>query len=179
VYGKRERLESLRAYKLRCASNDLPFRFSLGTPAFELIAGLMGTLEYFQWLAAETGCSGDRRQLFEGAYTAMGGHEDGLSEQLLSGLVAMPGLTVQGASTLTHRVATFSFTHDRHPASAIARQLSDAGLYCHWGDNYAFEVAKALDLDPQEGVLRLGLGHYNTTEEVAEALALIEGVLAA
>ena len=179
VYGKRERLEALRAYKLRCASNDLPFRFSLGTPAFELIAGLMGTLEYFQWLAAEAGCSGDRRQLFEGAYAAMGGHEDELSEQLLSGLVAMPGLTMQGASTLTYRVATFSFTHDRHPASAIARQLSDAGLYCHWGDNYAFEVAKALDLDPQEGVLRLGLGHYNTADEVAEALVLIEGVLAA
>ena len=179
VYGKRERLESLRAYKLRCASNDLPFRFSLGTPAFELIAGLMGTLEYFQWLAAEAGCSGDRRQLFEGAYAAMGGHEDVLSEQLLSGLVAMPGLTIQGASTLAHRVATFSFTHDRHPASVIARQLSDAGLYCHWGDNYAFEVARALNLDPEEGVLRLGLGHYNTVDEVAEALTLIEGVLAA
>ena len=179
VYGKRKRLESLRAYKLRCASNDLPFRFSLGTPAFELIAGLMGTLEYFQWLAAETGCSGDRRQLFEGAYAAMSEHEDALSEQLLAGLVAMPGLTMKGASTLTHRVATFSFTHDRHPASAIAQQLSDAGLYCHWGDNYAFEVAKALDLDPREGVLRLGIGHYNTADEVAEALTLIEGVLAA
>jgi cysteine desulfurase family protein (TIGR01976 family) len=179
VYGKRGRLDSLRAYKLRCASNDLPFRFSLGTPAFELIAGLMGTLDYFQWLAAETGCSGDRRQLFEGAYAAMGDHEDTLSGQLLSGLVAMPGLTMKGANTLTHRVATFSFTHDRHPASVIARQLSEAGLYCHWGDNYAFEVAKALDLDPEEGVVRLGLGHYNTAEEVAEALILIERVLAA
>jgi len=40
-------------------------------------------------------------------------------------------------------------------------------------------VAKALDLDPREGVLRLGLGHYNTADEVAEALTLIEGVLAA
>jgi cysteine desulfurase family protein (TIGR01976 family) len=179
VYGKRGRLDSLRAYKLRCASNDLPFRFSLGTPAFELIAGLMGTLDYFQWLAAETGCSGDRRQLFEGAYAAMGDHEDTLSGQLLSGLVAMPGLTMKGANTLTHRVATFSFTHDRHPASVIARKLSEAGLYCHWGDNYAFEVAKALDLDPEEGVVRLGLGHYNTAEEVAEALILIERVLAA
>jgi cysteine desulfurase family protein (TIGR01976 family) len=179
VYGKRGRLDSLRAYKLRCASNELPFRFSLGTPAFELIAGLMGTLDYFQWLAAETGCSGDRRQLFEGAYAAMGDHEDTLSGQLLSGLVAMPGLTMKGANTLTHRVATFSFTHDRHPASVIARQLSEAGLYCHWGDNYAFEVAKALDLDPEEGVVRLGLGHYNTAEEVAEALILIERVLAA
>jgi cysteine desulfurase family protein (TIGR01976 family) len=179
VYGKRGRLDSLRAYKLRCASNDLPFRFSLGTPAFELIAGLMGTLDYFQWLAAETGCSGDRRQLFEGAYAAMGDHEDALSGQLLAGLVAIPGLTMKGANTLTHRVATFSFTHDRHPASVIARKLSEAGLYCHWGDNYAFEVAKALGLDPEEGVVRLGLGHYNTAEEVGEALTLIEGVLAA
>ena len=179
VYGKRERLESLRAYKLRCASEELPFRFSLGTPAFELIAGLMGTLEYFQWLAGETGVTGERRQQFAGAYAAMGAHEDALSEQLLAGLGAIPGLTMQGASTLTQRVATFSFTHDRHPASHIARQLSEAGLYCHWGDNYAFEVAKALDLDPHEGVLRLGLGHYNTQEEVAEALALIEGVLSA
>ena len=109
----------------------------------------------------------------------MGKHEDALSEQLLADLVAMPGLTMKGASTLTHRVATFSFTHDRHLASAIAQQLSDAGLYCHWGDNYAFEVAKALDLDPKEGVLRLGIGHYNTADEVAEALTLIEDVLAA
>ena len=179
VYGKRERLESLHAYKLRCASEELPFRFSLGTPAFELIAGLMGTLDYFQWLAGEVGVSGDRRRLFQGAYAAMGDHEDALSEELLAGLTAIPGLTMQGARTLTHRVATFSFTHEKHPASAVARELSAAGVYCHWGDNYAFEVARALALDPHEGVLRLGVGHYNTLGEINEALRAIEGVLSA
>lgn len=179
VYGKREHLESLHAYKLRCASEELPFRFSLGTPAFELIAGLMGTLDYFQWLAGEVGASGDRRQLFQGAYAAMGDHEDALSEELLAGLTVIPGLTMQGSRTLTHRVATFSFTHEKHPASAVARELSAAGVYCHWGDNYAFEVARALELDPHEGVLRLGVGHYNTSSEINEALCAIEGVLSA
>ena len=178
VFGKRARLEALHAYKLRCASDELPLRFSLGTPAFELIAGLMGTLEYFQWVAAAVGITGDRRQQFEGAYAAMGAHEDALSERLLAGLLTMPGLALQGARALEDRVATFSFTHDRHPASAIARELSAEGVYCHWGDNYAFEVARALALDPQEGVLRLGLGHYNTLGEVDEALASIEHVLA-
>ena len=91
----------------------------------------------------------------------------------------MPGLSLQGASTLKHRVATFSFTHDRQPASAIARQLSAAGVYCHWGDNYAFEVARALNLDPNEGVLRLGLAHYNTLEEVDQGLEAIRKTLAA
>ena len=179
VFGKRARLEALHAYKLRCATEALPLRFSIGTPAFELIAGLMGTLDYFQWLAAETGVTGDRRQQFVGAYAAMGAHEDALAEKLLSGLNGMKGVSIQGASTLANRVATFSFTHDRHSASGIARQLSSAGVYCHWGDNYAFELAKALALDPNEGVVRLGLGHYNTLGEVEEALGIIEGVLAA
>lgn len=179
VYGKRERLESLHAYKLRCASEELPFRFSLGTPAFELIAGLMGTLDYFQWLAIKVGASGGRRQLFDGAYAAMGDHEDTLSKTLLAGLTAISGLTMQGASTLKNRVATFSFTHDKRPASAVAHELSAAGVYCHWGDNYAFEVARALELDPNEGVLRLGVGHYNTLGEIDEALSVIEDVLSA
>lgn len=179
VFGKRARLEALHAYKLRCATEALPLRFSIGTPAFELIAGLMGTLDYFQWLAAETGVTGDRRQQFVGAYAAMGAHEDALAEKLLSGLNGMKGVSIQGASTLANRVATFSFTHDRRSASGIARQLSSAGVYCHWGDNYAFELAKALALDPNEGVVRLGLGHYNTLGEVEEALGIIEGVLAA
>ncbi len=179
VFGKRARLEALHAYKLRCATNDLPLRFSLGTPAFELIAGLLGTLSYFIWLAESTGASGDRRSLFRAAYSAMGEHEDQLSQRLLEGLLSMPGLSLQGASTLKHRVATFSFTHDRHPASAIARQLSAAGVYCHWGDNYAFEVARALNLDPNEGVLRLGLAHYNTLEEVDQGLEAIRKTLAA
>ena len=179
VCGKRERLESLHAYKLRCASEELPLRFSLGTPAFELIAGLMGTLDYFQWLAGQVGVSGGRRQLFQGAYAAMGDHEDALSEELLAGLTVIPGLTMQGARTLTNRVATFSFTHEKHPASAVARELSAAGVYCHWGDNYAFEVARALELDPHEGAVRLGVGHYNTSGEINEALSAIEGVLSA
>ena len=179
VYGKRELLESLHAYKLRCASESLPLRFSTGTPAFELIAGLMGTLAYFQWLAGEVGASGDRRTLFAAAYQAMSAQEDALTETLLTGLNGLKGVTIQGASTLDHRVATVSFVHDRHVPSAIARQLSAAGVYCHWGDNYALEVARALDLDPLEGVVRLGLAHYNTHGEVAEALEILEGILSA
>ena len=65
------------------------------------------------------------------------------------------------------------------PCSTIARQLSAAGVYCHWGDNYAFEVARALNLDPDEGVLRLGLAHYNTLDEVDQGLAIIRETLAA
>jgi selenocysteine lyase/cysteine desulfurase len=108
----------------------------------------------------------------------MGTHEDALLEPLLSGLLAIPGVTLKGASSMAKRVATVSFVHDRHTPSTIAAQLSAAGLYCHWGDNYAFELARALALDPEQGVVRLGLGHYNTAAEVSTALDLIAQTLA-
>ncbi|MDC1160564.1 SDR family oxidoreductase, partial [Luminiphilus sp.] len=71
--------------------------FSIGTPAFELIAGLLGTLDYFIWLAEKTGEKGERRSQFKAAYAAMGAHEDQLSERLLQGLLSVPGLALQGA----------------------------------------------------------------------------------
>jgi selenocysteine lyase/cysteine desulfurase len=40
-------------------------------------------------------------------------------------------------------------------------------------------VARALNLDPNEGVLRLGLAHYNTLEEVDQGLEAIRKTLAA
>ena len=177
VYGQRERLDALHPYKLRCATDELPLRFSTGTPAFELVAGLMGTLSYFQWLATQLGEQGTRRAQFIAAYRAMGTHEDALLEPLLSGLLAIPGVTLKGSTSMEKRVATVSFVHDRHTPSTIAAQLSAAGLYCHWGDNYAFELARALELDPEQGVVRLGLGHYNTVGEVSTALDLITETL--
>ena len=177
VFGRRELLESLHAYKLRCATDELPLRFSTGTPAYGLIAGLMGTFEYFQWLSEFMGSSGDRRDLFSAAYIAMSDYEDSLASLMLFGLNEMPGAKIQGAKTIANRVPTFSFVHDRYAPSIIAKRLSEAGVFCHWGDNYAFEVGRALGLDPQEGVLRLGLAHYNTVTEVEEALAIISNVL--
>jgi selenocysteine lyase/cysteine desulfurase len=58
VYGRRERLDALHPYKLRCATDELPLRFSTGTPAFELVAGLMGTLSYFPVAGDTTGRAG-------------------------------------------------------------------------------------------------------------------------
>ena len=179
VFGKRARLEALHAYKLRCATEALPLRFSIGTPAFELIAGLMGTLDYFQWLAAETGVTGDRRQQFVGAYAAMGAHEDALAEKLLSGLNGMKGVSIQGASTW-QTVLPRSLL----PMTGIARVGSHGsshlqGSTATGATTTPLKLAKALALDPNEGVVRLGLGHYNTLGEVEEALGIIEGVLAA
>jgi cysteine desulfurase family protein (TIGR01976 family) len=50
LYGRRELLERLPAYKVRPASDAAPERWETGTQSFEAIAGVLGALEYLAWL---------------------------------------------------------------------------------------------------------------------------------
>ena len=118
LYGKRELLEKLFAYKVRPATNELPGKFETGTQNHEGIAGVLGAIEYFQWIGREFGndhLTGDyqgRRLELKKGMTAIHTYELELSLALLSALEAVPGLHLYGLADpnrLEDRVATFSF----------------------------------------------------------------------
>ena len=46
------------------------------------------------------------------------------------------------------------------------------------GHNYALELVRHLGLDEQEGVLSIGLAHYNTVEEVDQIIGSLKALLA-
>ncbi len=50
LYGRYDLLESLFAYKVRPAPNTPPGKFETGTQNHEGIAGVLGALEYLEWL---------------------------------------------------------------------------------------------------------------------------------
>jgi selenocysteine lyase/cysteine desulfurase len=59
----------------------------------------------------------------------------------------------------------------------IAKSLADEGI-CIWhGHNYAYEVVRQLGIDEEQGVVRVGLAHYNTEAEIDKTLATLEQVL--
>jgi selenocysteine lyase/cysteine desulfurase len=109
------------------------------------------------------------------AYAASSAHERGLTLRLIDGLNDL-GVTIHGITNpnrIAERVPTVSVTHPRHATHDLARGLADEGI-CVWsGHNYAWEVVKALGLDDRQGVLRIGLAHYNTTAEVDAVLAAL------
>ena len=69
--------------------------------------------------------------------------------------------------TVAIRHATRS-THD------IAEALAAQGIFLWSGHNYALEVVRQLGLPEEEGVVRIGMAHYNTEKEIAQALASIK-----
>ena len=55
LYGKHDLLEKLFAYKVRPATNKLPGKFETGTQNHEGIAGVLGAIEYFEWVGKQFG----------------------------------------------------------------------------------------------------------------------------
>ena len=59
----------------------------------------------------------------------------------------------------------------------MAQALADHHVHCWSGNSYALALSTALGLEPN-GVLRLGLLHYNTEAEVDYVLARLRELLA-
>ena len=187
LYGKRELLEQLFAYKVRPATNRLPGKFETGTQNHEGIAGVLGAIEYFEWVGKEFGSEQleglmdagykDRCMELKKAMVAIRAYEFELSRALLAALQSVPGLTIYGLTDvrrLDERVATYSFRlNDLHPR-VVAEKLAQEGIYVWDGNYYAINVTERLGLEDSGGMVRVGAAHYNTLDEVEQ---LKEGLL--
>ena len=191
LYGKRELLEKLVAYKVRPATNELPGKFETGTQNHEGIAGILGAIEYFDWVGREfggeyaselsqQGYSG-RKLLLKQAMTAIHAYELDLSRKLLSTLQSIPGLRLFGltdANRLEERVATFSFRIRDIPPRKVAEQLAKENIYVWDGNYYALNVTERLEVESKGGMVRVGAAHYNTLEEVERLGTVLQKIAA-
>ena len=178
LWGRRELLESLPAYKVRPAPNDLPGKWMTGTQNHEGIAGTLAAVEYLaelgRELAEDRGL--DRRTALRRAFAAIGDYERGLISRLIAGLSGVEAVSVRGItdpSRMAERLPTISLTHARRSPPEVAMALGTQGIFVWHGNYYALQLTEALGLEPG-GMVRIGLVHYNTASEVdqlIEALA--------
>ncbi len=167
LWAKAATVERVEAYKVRPAHDEGAHRFESGTPNWEGQGGVLGTIGYLEWLGEQADPQANsRRARLIAAMEAATVYERGLGERLLAGLATIPGLRLWGPPTMEGRVPTFSFTIEGHHPDAIAEHLATREIYAWSGHFYAVEVIARLALEPSGGLLRVGLCHYNTAEEV-------------
>jgi cysteine desulfurase family protein (TIGR01976 family) len=177
LYGKREHLEKFKPYKVRPASDVSPECWETGTQVQELIAGIGAAVDYI----AELGRHCDprvkgRREALQAAYRATHQYETGLLTRLIEGLQTIPGMRIFGitdAKRFDERCSTLSFRLGDHNPTKIAAFLGDRGIFTWDGNFYALNLSERLDVEKHGGVLRVGLVHYNTAEEVDRLLAAL------
>jgi cysteine desulfurase family protein (TIGR01976 family) len=175
LFGKREQLQRLRPYKLRACTERLPDRWETGTQNHECLAGLIAAIDYI----ADVGRHHDaevktRREAILAAYEVFQQHERELAEQLVNGLLAIPGLTFYGikdAAQFDQRTPTVAIRMEGHTPRELATHLGERGIFTWDGNYYAINLAERLDVQSSGGMLRIGLAHYNTAQEVEQLLA--------
>lgn len=175
MYGKREHLERLPAYKVRPCPETLPDRWMTGTQNFAAIAGVGAAVEYLAGIGRTVGAKGDRRTNLLGAFAAIEEYERKLGAELLAGLAALKQVRVHGITNpkkFRERVPTVSFTHAKKTPAEVAEFLAERDIFVWSGNYYALPLTEALGVEPQ-GMVRVGLLHYNTSAEVREFLSVL------
>jgi cysteine desulfurase family protein (TIGR01976 family) len=176
MYGKRALLQELPAYKVRPCAETLPDRWMTGTQNFAAIAGVGAAIEYLAGIGRTLGHAGGRRTRLASALKAIEQYERQACENLLAALGSLRSIRVRGVTEpkrLAERVPTVSFTHNRLSPQQVVAHLGSRNIYAWHGNYYALPLTEALGLEP-DGMVRVGLLHYNTAAEIerfAKALA--------
>ncbi len=170
LYGKYDLLDRLPAYKVRPADNRPPHKFETGTQNHEGIAGTLAAVEY---LASISGDSGARRERILSSLKRIQDYERGLVTHLIKGLQRIKGLRIYGITEPDRfdvRVPTVAFRVDGFSPRRIAEALGERGIFVWDGNYYALAVTERLGVEDKGGMVRAGLVHYNTIEEVDRLL---------
>ena len=185
LFGKREHLQRLRPYKVRPNTNAIPNCWEWGTLNHECIAGIAACVEYFADLGRRARPQATtRRAAIEAAYQVIHEHERALIERMIGGLQQIPGIKIYGITDpkrFSDRCATLAVRmldqNPNHTPLALATELGDRGFFTWDGNYYALNLTEQLDVEKSGGFLRIGLVHYNTTEEVERMLAALREIV--
>lgn len=176
LWGRGDLLQALPAYKVRPSKNVAPYRWETGTASFETIAGVGAAIEYLESLGRDYGAPysdlfpgySGRRLTLKTAMAAIREQERDLAAHLLEMLSRLPEVRVYGITDPARwqeRVPTVAFEHERCTPREIAAHLAQHHIYVWDGNYYAVEIMARLSR-AEQGLLRVGLAHYNTHEEI-------------
>lgn len=170
LWGKAEHLLAAKSQMHYFTGEDnIPLKLNPGGPNHEFTAALAGVTDYFEALAAHhlNPLPNDFRARTAGVFDLFQKQEHALGGRFLDFAAQAKGLTLYGrAQQNKTRAPTFSFTIEGYSSQSAARALEADKVAVRHGDFYARRIVETFGLDPQDGVIRASMVHYNTLEEV-------------
>jgi cysteine desulfurase family protein (TIGR01976 family) len=187
LWARLDLLEALPAYKVRPADPNPPYKFETGTLNHEGIAGTTAAINYLAALGQEYGARfaaeldryEGRRKALKQAMKSIVVYERALFAYLLAEVQKIPGITIYGITNpaqLGERCPTLAFTIEGFTPQEIATYLGAQGIFVWDGNYYALSVTERLGLEETGGMVRVGLAHYNTREEVDRLITALQAM---
>ena len=176
LWGRYDLLADLPAYKVRPSKDKPPYRWETGTASFETIAGVGTAVDYLNDIGTQYGADyaarfpgfSGRRLVSKQAMSVLVDYERDLVSHLIEMLQSLPGVQIAGITDperYEERVPTVVFVKDGVTPLSIADYLGNRSIYVWDGNYYAVEIMNRLGRG-EHGMVRVGLAHYNTHDEI-------------
>jgi cysteine desulfurase family protein (TIGR01976 family) len=173
VFAKKKHLQNFSPYKVEPAIDKIPNCWETGTPDFSAIAAIPETIKYIISLSEK---SSPTRNNLELAYKNITEYENELSRYFLNKVWELKHVKVHG---ITHtddvhkRTPTFGLTVEGKTSHQVAKYLAKHGIFAWSGHFYALDVVREYNLE-KDGLLRIGMLHYNTKREIKELISVLK-----
>ena len=158
--------------------DELPYKFELGGVCHEGCAGILGLRDYLEFLVRTEQPGSLDRPAVERAFDMMTAFELPMQARLIEYLRSRSDVRIVGPlDDGPSRVGTVSFLHDTKSSREVTAVVDRSGIAVRHGHMYAYHLCEALGRDPDDGVVRVSLVHYNTPEEIDRLIEVLETAL--
>jgi cysteine desulfurase family protein (TIGR01976 family) len=182
LYGKRDLLRQGRNLNHHFITDDnVAYKFLPGGPNHELAAGCVGMADYFDALHAHhklAPANAFHARLGQ-VYRLITAHEAKLAGRVETFLESRCGVRIVGRrpSSDGRLAPVLAFRVPGRRSADIAASLNEQRIAIGHGDYWAARLIKALGLTAEDGVVRIGLAHYNDDNDVDRLLTALERAL--
>jgi selenocysteine lyase/cysteine desulfurase len=155
--------------------------FNPAGPQHAQVAGCAGVLDYFNLLHSHHFDHSDIEmpQKMADVHALILQHENRLGAPIVEFLDAHADVRLIGKTTVNEndRAPTIAFKPLKQSSQKLTHRLQDGGIGTENGNFYAHRLVSDLGIEPEDGVVRISLVHYNREEDVAKILTELERAL--
>lgn len=182
LYGKQEHLFKIPGINHYFIDGEnSPYKFQPGNVNFEFAYGMLGLGDYLAEMYKVHFPEGNlgKRQQMQAVFDLIAEHEEKLSYRFLDFLNSKPSVRIIGLNSgeKEKRVPTFAFVDGKRDSEEITLATDPHKIAIRFGDFYAKRLIQDLDLEEQNGVVRVSFVHYNTLEEVDRLIEVLDGIM--
>lgn len=180
LYGKKNILKDLPNQNHEFLNGKYPYTINPGGPNHEELVSLIGIYEYFENLYnfhfqdKEDNILNKIKRINK----LISDHEEMIANPILEYIHKRDDLKLIGKNKITqkNRAPTISFISKKKSSKYISDQLLKYKIATRNDNFYAWRCLDSLNIDINDGVVRLSLVHYNSINDVERLLNALDKV---
>ena len=180
LYGKEEILKDLPNQNHEFLNGEYPYTINPGGPNHEELVSLIGIYEYYENLYKHHYKNKDLSILskVKKINNLISLHEQEIANPILKHIHERKDLRLIGKHQIKDkdRAPTISFISNKKTSKEISKKLLLNKIATRNDNFYAWRCLKALNIDTNDGVVRLSLTHYNSTKDTNNVINALEKI---